>query len=256
MTVISKCDLNSFNAWDDFFSIRKQPEESLTTLIARIEDGMSKIKELRPVDPKKPYTIDDLDAELVCMTMVRSLGEEYAHFASSLMLLKSLDKGELKAAFLAEESQRRRCPEGPSGDAALFTSSTTCHCRPGVTCYFCEQPGHYTHKCQAFKQAKVNAKANQGRPMHHKHANKASEASASSSTPSAPSGSSTTPPAAPTAPGNAQNTTQSAQSVTEFAGNASLRSFDSSNPLCPLQLDAHAIQITLGDDSQCTVIIV
>ena len=112
---------------------------------------MSKIKELRPVDPKKPYTIDDLDAELVCMTMVRSLGEEYAHFASSLMLLKSLDKGELKAAFLAEESQRRRRPEGPSGDAALFTSSATCHCRPGVTCYFCEQPGHCTHKCQAFR---------------------------------------------------------------------------------------------------------
>ena len=43
-----------------------------------------------------------------------------------------------------------------------------------------------------------------------------------------------------TAPGNAQNTTQSAQSVTEFAGNASLHSFDSSDPLCPLQLDAHA----------------
>jgi hypothetical protein len=99
-----------FNAWDDFFSIRKQPEESLSTLIARIEDGMSKIKEPRPVDPKNPYTINDLDAELICMTMVRSLGEEYAHFASSLMLLKSLDKGELKAAFLAEESQRRRCP--------------------------------------------------------------------------------------------------------------------------------------------------
>jgi len=53
-------------------------------------------------------------------------------------------------------------------------------------------------------------------------------------------GSSTIPPAATTAPGNAQNTTQSAQSVTEFAGNASLRSFDSSYPLCPLQLDAHA----------------
>ena len=39
------------------------------------------------------------------MTMVCSLGEEYSHFASSLMLLKSLDKDELKAAFLAEESQ-------------------------------------------------------------------------------------------------------------------------------------------------------
>jgi len=43
-----------FNAWDDFFSIQKQPEEFLSTLIARIEGSMSKIKELRPVDPKKP----------------------------------------------------------------------------------------------------------------------------------------------------------------------------------------------------------
>jgi hypothetical protein len=79
------------------------------------------------------------------------------------MLLKSLDKSELQAAFLAEESQRRRRPEGPGGDAALFTASTTCHCHPGVTCYFCEQPGHCTHKCHAFKQAKSNAKANAGR---------------------------------------------------------------------------------------------
>src|ERR1700710_2359842 len=114
-----------FNAWDDFFSIRKQPDESLSTLIARIEDGMSKIKELRPNDPKNPYTIKDLDAELICMTMVRSLGEEYSHFASSLMLLKSLDKSELQAAFLAEESQRRRRPEGPGGDAAMFSTSGT-----------------------------------------------------------------------------------------------------------------------------------
>jgi len=53
-----------FNAWNDFFSIRKQPEESVSTLIAQIEDGMSKIQELRPVDINKPYTIMDLDAEL------------------------------------------------------------------------------------------------------------------------------------------------------------------------------------------------
>jgi len=35
-----------FNAWDDFFSIQKQPDESLSTLIARIENDMSKIQEL------------------------------------------------------------------------------------------------------------------------------------------------------------------------------------------------------------------
>ncbi|KIO02022.1 hypothetical protein M404DRAFT_72895, partial [Pisolithus tinctorius Marx 270] len=95
--------MNSFNAWDDFFYIRKQPDESLSSLIARIEDSMSKIQELRPKDTSSPYTIKDLDNELVCMAMVRSLGEEYSHFASSLLLFQSLDKEELKEAFLAEE---------------------------------------------------------------------------------------------------------------------------------------------------------
>jgi hypothetical protein len=45
------------NTWDDFFSIRKQPDESLSTLIARIEDGMSKIKELHPTGGKTAYGI-------------------------------------------------------------------------------------------------------------------------------------------------------------------------------------------------------
>jgi hypothetical protein len=240
---LQQCPGARFNAWDNFFSIRKQPDESLSTLIARIEDGMSKINELHPVDPKKPYTITDLDAELICMTMVRSLGEEYSHFASSLMLLKSLDKSELQAVFLAEESQRRRHPEGPRGDAALFTVSTTCHCHPGVTCYFCEQPGHCTHKCQALKQAKTNAKANasrSGQGRCPRNANKASETSVSPAIPPAPSTSSTSSPGTFTASHNTQQTSHSVQSVREFAGNARLRSFDPSHPLCPLQLDADA----------------
>ena len=80
-----------FNAWDDFFSTRKKQDESLTSLIARIEDSMSKIQQLRPKDASTPYTIKDLDNELICMAMVRSLGEEYSHFASSLLLFQSLE---------------------------------------------------------------------------------------------------------------------------------------------------------------------
>ncbi|KAH7918586.1 hypothetical protein BV22DRAFT_1024350 [Leucogyrophana mollusca] len=98
-----------FNAWDNFFSIRKHDDESLSSLIARIEDSMSKIQELRPKDASKPYTLGDLDAELVSIAMIRSLFEEFDHFASSLMLLKSLDKQELKAAFLAEETASSSC---------------------------------------------------------------------------------------------------------------------------------------------------
>ena len=54
-----------FNAWDDFFSIRKKQDESLTSLIARIEDSMSKIQQLRPKDASSPYTVKDLDNELM-----------------------------------------------------------------------------------------------------------------------------------------------------------------------------------------------
>src|ERR1700709_2798170 len=158
---------------------------------------MSKVKELRPTDPKNPYTIKDLDAELICMTMVCSLGDEYSHFASSLMLLKSLDKSKLRqAAFLAEEVQCRHFPSpGGDHDAAMFSMSGTCKCGPGATCYFCEQPGHCIHKCNAYKQAKNNVKANagcSGEGRHPKNADKASETAAASSAFHAPSSTTST----------------------------------------------------------------
>ncbi|KAG2085338.1 uncharacterized protein F5147DRAFT_543128, partial [Suillus discolor] len=82
--------------------------ESLSTLIARIEEGMAKIQRLCPQDSSKPYSLSTLDAELVSMAMIHAFGEDYAQFASSLILLKSLDKKELKAAFLTEETQHCR----------------------------------------------------------------------------------------------------------------------------------------------------
>ncbi|KAG2107643.1 uncharacterized protein F5147DRAFT_802110 [Suillus discolor] len=82
-THVQQLPATRFNAWDNFFTIRKRPDESLSTLIARIEEGMAKIQRLHPQDSSKPYN--------------------YAQFTSSLILLKSLDKKELKAAFLAEE---------------------------------------------------------------------------------------------------------------------------------------------------------
>ena len=59
-----------------------------------------------------------------------------------------------------------------------------------------------------------------------------------------------------TAPGNAQNTNQSAQSVTEFASISSSNAAFLDGSTVPLAEYASAatIQITLGDDSQCTVL--
>ncbi|KAG2336529.1 hypothetical protein BDR05DRAFT_896589, partial [Suillus weaverae] len=104
-THVQQLPATCFNAWDDFFTIRKCPDESLSTLIARIEEDMAKIQRLCPQDSSKPYSLPDLDAELVSMAMICALGNNYAQFVSSLILLKSLNKKELKAAFLAEDTQ-------------------------------------------------------------------------------------------------------------------------------------------------------
>lgn len=45
--------------------------------------NLSKIQELQPTDVKNPYSITDLDAEPVYMTMVCSLGKEYAPISNT-----------------------------------------------------------------------------------------------------------------------------------------------------------------------------
>ncbi|KAI9571899.1 hypothetical protein HD554DRAFT_1987521, partial [Boletus coccyginus] len=57
-----------FVAYDEFFSIRKRPEETLTALTARVEQGMSRIKEL-----PSTFSLTNLDDELFCMAMIRAL---------------------------------------------------------------------------------------------------------------------------------------------------------------------------------------
>ncbi|EIW81266.1 hypothetical protein CONPUDRAFT_30249, partial [Coniophora puteana RWD-64-598 SS2] len=87
-----------FNAFDDFFALRKRPEESLSSLIARVDTLYARIKDLRP----PAYTLDSLDQELACMALIRALPEEYSHFVSALMLQSTLDKDAVVQAFIQE----------------------------------------------------------------------------------------------------------------------------------------------------------
>lgn len=228
-THVQQLPATRFNAWDDFFTIRKRPDESLSTLIARIEEGMAKIQRLRPQDSSKPYSLADLDAELVSMAMIRALGDDYAQFASSLILLKSLDKKELKAAFLAEETQRRRRADAlgaSSGDSALVSATgappSSCKCGANAVCDFCEKAGHCVHKCFAMQHARDAHKTRQasnqsGKPgKRSRNANKASEAP--STTPQPSLGSNTLSNTSSSVPASA-NMSSTVQNVTEFAGN-------------------------------------
>ena len=91
-----------FVAYDEFFSIRKRPEESLPALAARVEKSMLRIKDLH----SSSFDIATLDDELTCMAMIRVLGPKYSHFTSSLALLTDLNKDKVKAAFQTEEINR------------------------------------------------------------------------------------------------------------------------------------------------------
>ncbi|KII82779.1 hypothetical protein PLICRDRAFT_82902, partial [Plicaturopsis crispa FD-325 SS-3] len=55
-----------FNAYDDLFSIRKCDDESLPTLVARVQAAMRDVVNLRPAS----FTLATLDDELRAMAMM------------------------------------------------------------------------------------------------------------------------------------------------------------------------------------------
>src|SRR5205823_2903190 len=139
------------NAYDDFFSIRKHPDESLTSLISRIDQSMQKIHQLRP----RSFTLATLDDELTCMTMIRALPEEYSTLTSSMLLLRNLDKDTLSDAFVTEELNRSHHPKVPSSsslDSALSSAQND------PVWDFCGTKGHLEQHCFTKQHASKTAK--------------------------------------------------------------------------------------------------
>ena len=189
-----------FNAYDELFTIRKCPEESLQALMNRVEESMRTIKNLRPKD----FTLDKLDQELACMALLRSLPEDYNHLTSSLLLLDSLDKQKVHSAFITEEINRSRRSDAlstPNSTDALKTSSSTSVQSSGqfrrpknnYKCDYCGRDGHSSKRCH--KRMDQLIKDSESSPST---ANTAAASASSSST------------------------------IPEFAGSASLRSDPSS----------------------------
>ncbi|EGO21551.1 hypothetical protein SERLADRAFT_351077, partial [Serpula lacrymans var. lacrymans S7.9] len=167
--------------------------------------------------------------------MIRALPDQYAHFTSSLLLLGTLDKTQLRDAFLAEEVNRRRRAQV---DSALHSSSTTAnstcthpnchHCNQSTTstriqCDFCGLLGHTQDKCHRYIISRQQAV--EGAKNRYKRGNKAQAGSSNSQNTSQQ-------------PKSSPNNANSSTVVTESAENASLRSIHPSDPHCPLQLDA------------------
>lgn len=121
-----------FNAYDDLFSIRKQEDETLQTLMNRVDTSIRRIQDLRPTG----FDLAKLDDELASMAMIRALPDEYSTFASSLLLMDKLDKSAIQQAFVTEEAQRRhRASDAPTIGSALSTSICTSRAQMHVLRY-------------------------------------------------------------------------------------------------------------------------
>jgi len=138
-----------FNAYDALFQIRKQENKSLTALMARAHSALQLIQELRPAN----FTVKTLDEELECMALIHALPQEHNNFASSLLLLDSLDLNKLRSAFQNEESQRTARNLDPTSPLMALQAGSN-----SANCYFCNSPDHFLRDCPKMKEASARAK--------------------------------------------------------------------------------------------------
>lgn len=120
-----------FLIFDEFFSIAKQPDESLSTVVSHVENGLQKIRSARP----STMTLQTFEEELAIMTLIRALPEEYGNFRSSLLLVPgTLTLKKVKEAFFQEERNRQpRVSDQIAMKASTSTSSKSKQ-RPQYVC--------------------------------------------------------------------------------------------------------------------------
>lgn len=144
----SKRPIVRFNAYDDFFSLRKKADQTLSQIATQVEEAMQRIQSLRPTT----FTLELLDEELIVMAMIRAIaGDEYQSFVSSLLLLDKLEKATVLEAFRNEQTQRMRRNDGQPAESVMAAQKET---RLNVECFYCTIKGHKLEKCWRFLRDK------------------------------------------------------------------------------------------------------
>jgi hypothetical protein len=196
-----------FSAYNDLFNIRKDSDESLTSLMSRVDKVCARVRNLRP----KVYTLAMLDDELAALTLLRALPESDSVWTSSLMMNSAITYSDVKTHFASQQSlQTTRAME----TANKIVPKTPSPSSGDVTCAFCDTSGHKQENCYRYisaqKEAKEKAQQNKEKRKKDKDRNKGKAAKADVSD------------------------TVSEDKPTESAGNASAFIPDSSDPACAL----------------------
>jgi hypothetical protein len=154
--------ITRFNAYDAMLNIRKEEDESLSDLMARVEKAAELNKNLRP----EGFTIDQLNDEMTSITLIHALIPENSNFVDGLMSLSSFAYSEVKEkVVLLENYQRNRPGEVPVSANAAKASSMP------QMCEFCQNPKHF-HKqedCYAYKYAQKEYRSKKDKKQGNKN---------------------------------------------------------------------------------------
>ena len=97
---------------------------------------MHTVRNLHP----RNFTVQTLDDELACMTLIRALPQEqYAAFRSTFLLQPEITMPTLRSAFQLEEEN---CHPSASAMALATSVSVSANAAVSGSCYYCGKPGH------------------------------------------------------------------------------------------------------------------
>ena len=89
---------------NDLLTVQKQPEDSLSTLIGKVDSALQALH----VSQKADMKVSNLEEELAYSSLIRALPEEFASFWSSVLLVNGTDitYDKVKQAFFVKRSSR------------------------------------------------------------------------------------------------------------------------------------------------------
>ena len=148
-TFINPTSAPRFQAYQDLFSIKKDPSETLDGVINRVDEQVRIIKSLTP----DSFTLDDLYDDLASMTIINSLPHDFSTVVNTLAVMDKFKKTEVIQSLRNLESSTRN-----SSSSSVLAANTPSYShqkkprpqpntKPRPTCSFCQKLGHTEDKC-------------------------------------------------------------------------------------------------------------
>jgi hypothetical protein len=141
-TFIKPISAPRFQAYQDLFSIKKDPSETLDGVINRVDEQTRIIKSLTP----ETFTLDSLYDDLASMTIINSLPHDFSTVVNTLAVMDKFSKTEVIQSLRNLESTTRHS----SSSVLVANTPPSSHqkkAKPRPTCDFCNKLGHTEDKC-------------------------------------------------------------------------------------------------------------